>query len=175
MGVGGIATVTNSIVTNNESIRGEPNFLDIIAGTLISQFSLIAVGSDAMLGPLADNGGPTFTHALLPGSIAIDAGDPNASPGNDGIPDYDQRGLPYGRVVDGDGDGVATMDIGAFEVQSPPGPACDLDGFNGCDLEDIDALVAEIAALTNSLPFDLTSDGLVNLDDRDAWLGTGRG
>ena len=30
----------------------------------------------AMLGPLQDNGGPTFTHALLPGSPAIDAGDP---------------------------------------------------------------------------------------------------
>ena len=27
-----------------------------------------------LLGPLQDNGGPTFTHALLPGSPAIDAG-----------------------------------------------------------------------------------------------------
>ena len=39
-------------------------------------------------GPLQDNGGPTFTHALLPGSLAINAGDPNfVLP-----PDYDQRG-----------------------------------------------------------------------------------
>src|SRR5207249_38813 len=30
-------------------------------------------GADPMLGPLANNGGPTQTHALLPGSIAIDA------------------------------------------------------------------------------------------------------
>ena len=30
------------------------------------------------LGPLADNGGPTKTHALLSGSPAIDAGDPSA-------------------------------------------------------------------------------------------------
>ena len=32
------------------------------------------VNTDPLLGPLADNGGPTFTHALLPGSPAIDAG-----------------------------------------------------------------------------------------------------
>jgi hypothetical protein len=34
--------------------------------------------ADAMLGPLADNGGPTETHALLPGSPAIDAGPPTS-------------------------------------------------------------------------------------------------
>ena len=32
------------------------------------------INTEAMLGPLQDNGGPTFTHALLPGSPAIDAG-----------------------------------------------------------------------------------------------------
>src|SRR4029077_7720311 len=35
------------------------------------------INTDPMLGPLQDNGGPTFTHALLPGSPAIDTGDPN--------------------------------------------------------------------------------------------------
>ena len=35
--------------------------------------------ADPMLGPLADNGGPTKTHAPLPGSPAIDAGDPAAA------------------------------------------------------------------------------------------------
>ena len=34
------------------------------------------INTDPMLGPLQNNGGPTFTHALLPGSPAIDAGDP---------------------------------------------------------------------------------------------------
>ncbi len=38
------------------------------------------------------------------------------------------------------------------------------------DSEDIDALVAEIAAGTNGLAFDMTGDGLVDLADRDAWL-----
>ena len=32
------------------------------------------INTDPLLGPLQDNGGPTFTHALLPGSPAIDAG-----------------------------------------------------------------------------------------------------
>src|SRR4029077_6237493 len=35
------------------------------------------INTEPMLGPLQDNGGPTFTHALLPGSPAINAGDPN--------------------------------------------------------------------------------------------------
>lgn len=57
--------------------------------------------SDPKLSPLANNGGPTLTMALLPGSPAIDAGD-NAS-----APPTDQRGIP--RPV-----GVAA-DIGAYE------------------------------------------------------------
>ena len=43
---------------------------------------------DAMLGPLEDNGGPTFTHALLEVSPAIDAGDDSQAQGTD------QRGVP---------------------------------------------------------------------------------
>jgi predicted outer membrane repeat protein len=67
---------------------------------------------DALLGPLADNGGPTFTHALLPGSPAIDAGN------NSGAPDTDQRG--ESRPQDGNADGTTTVDIGAFEIAPPP-------------------------------------------------------
>jgi hypothetical protein len=66
------------------------------------------INTDPMLGPLQDNGGPTFTHELLTGSPAIDAGDPNFTP----PPDYDQRGSGYDRVAHG------RIDIGAFEVQS---------------------------------------------------------
>ena len=55
---------------------------------------------DPLLGPLADNGGPTQTMALLPGSPAIDAGDDSAL----GPPlnlAADQRGLPFVREVGG--------------------------------------------------------------------------
>lgn len=44
--------------------------------------------ADLRVGPLADNGGPTWTHALLAGSPAIDAGLPAACPLTD------QRGAP---------------------------------------------------------------------------------
>jgi parallel beta helix pectate lyase-like protein/polymorphic membrane protein len=70
------------------------------------------INTDPMLGPLQDNGGPTFTHALLPGSPAIDHGDPSFTP----PPDYDQRGPGYPRVMN------ARIDIGSFEVQATPTP-----------------------------------------------------
>ena len=35
------------------------------------------INTDPLLGPLQDNGGPTLTHLPMPGSPAIDAGDPN--------------------------------------------------------------------------------------------------
>ena len=38
------------------------------------------INTDPLLGPLQDHGGPTFTHVSLPGSPAIDAGDPNFTP-----------------------------------------------------------------------------------------------
>jgi len=70
------------------------------------------INTDPLLGPLQDNDGPTFTHELLAGSPAIDAGDPNFTP----PPDYDQRGPGYNRIANG------RVDIGAFEVQAVPSP-----------------------------------------------------
>jgi hypothetical protein len=64
-----------------------------------------------LLGPLQNNGGPTQTMALLPGSPAIDAG------GNTYATATDQRG--FARIVGG------TIDIGAYEVQ-PAGQATHL-------------------------------------------------
>jgi hypothetical protein len=49
--------------------------------------------SDPKLGPLQDNGGPTFTHELLSGSPAIDA-IPEGGNGYNGAPATDQRGEP---------------------------------------------------------------------------------
>lgn len=64
--------------------------------------------ADPKLAPLADNGGPTQTQALLTGSPAIDAG------ANSGAPTTDQRGVA--RPVDGDKNGSKIVDIGAFEA-----------------------------------------------------------
>jgi CSLREA domain-containing protein len=74
------------------------------------------LGVDPRLGPLQDNGGPTPTHALLSGSPAIDAGHP-AAPGSGeyACAATDQRGIT--RPQDGNGDGVARCDIGAYELE----------------------------------------------------------
>jgi hypothetical protein len=71
--------------------------------------------ADPKLSPLQNNGGPTQTHALLAGSPAIDAGNPNGCLDSTGAPlQIDQRGLP--RTTDGNGDGRAACDIGAVEL-----------------------------------------------------------
>ena len=79
-------------------------------------FGLRTIASNAvftsLIGPLADNGGPTLTHALLPGSLAIDA---VVDRGLAGACAVDQRGLA--RPIDGDGDGRAGCDVGAVEQQ----------------------------------------------------------
>jgi hypothetical protein len=70
------------------------------------------INTNPMLGPLQDNGGRTFTHALSTGSPAIDAGDPNFDPNVFNPPMlYDQRGSAYNRVA------LGRIDTGAFEVQ----------------------------------------------------------
>lgn len=68
-----------------------------------------AIPLDPGLGPLQNNGGPTETHALLSGSPAIDAGDGALAPAG-----TDQRGFP--RIADGNANGTAIIDIGAFEL-----------------------------------------------------------
>jgi hypothetical protein len=110
-GTGGIcssgATVQNTIASGNIAPPGyDPDF----SGS-ISSGGYNLIGGDAKLGPLQDNGGPTQTVALLPGSPAIDAGD------NTDAPEWDQRGPGYPRIVNG------TIDIGSFEVQNTVGPA----------------------------------------------------
>jgi hypothetical protein len=62
-----------------------------------------------VIGPLQDNGGPTFTHALLPGSPALGAGSCTDATGAPLV--TDQRGFPR--------PGSPGCDIGAFENQAP--------------------------------------------------------
>jgi hypothetical protein len=77
------------------------------------------INTDPKLGPLQDNGGPTSTHALLPTSPAIDAGDDSV------------LGDPYNLTTDQRGPGFprkacAHVDIGAYEFMSgvPPTVKC---------------------------------------------------
>ena len=113
----------NSLVTlNNTIVANSPSGGDVAGASLLGSHNLIEDGSggladsltgDPKLGPLADNGGPTLTMALLPGSPAIDAGDSGlvTNPPFPGPPFTDQRG--FARISG------AAVDIGAFEVQAP--------------------------------------------------------
>jgi hypothetical protein len=112
----GVMTLNNTIIANSSG--GDCGVG--VYGSLFSDasYSLVEDGScgltgvgnlagDPNLGPLVDNGGPTLTHALLEGSIAIDTGDPAYV----GPLTTDQRGTGFDRIVGG------RIDMGAFEVQ----------------------------------------------------------
>jgi hypothetical protein len=91
------------------------NLLETAAGCILSGVTYANISGDPLLADLADNGGPTLTQRLLPGSPAIDAGNHNdcTTPGS-AIISADQRGQP--RHQDGDDDGNVRCDMGAYEA-----------------------------------------------------------
>ena len=126
---GGIAnTVTATLNFTNTIVAGSPSGGDCVnSGTIgTNDKNLVQDGScsptvsgNPKLGPLQNNGGPTFTHALLTGSPAIDAGD-DAVLGNPFDLVTDQRGEGFPRKS------CAHVDIGAYEFAagSPPTITC---------------------------------------------------
>jgi CSLREA domain-containing protein len=84
------------------------NLIGTTSGCTFASQGTDITGQGAQLGPLADNGGPTQTHALGASSPAIDAADPTD------FPAADQRGIrrPQG----------PRPDIGAYELVPPPPP-----------------------------------------------------
>jgi gliding motility-associated-like protein len=116
-------SVYHTIIGGNSAIGGGPDLFTLsnIAGNFsllqdLSSGGLSGVnnlfGINPTLGVLRFNGAHTRTHALSPGSICIDVGDPSIiSP-----PPHDQRNAP--RILDGDESGGGSgsrIDIGAFE------------------------------------------------------------
>lgn len=117
---GAVATFQNSLVADNTAGGN-------CAGPVTSHgFNISSDGTcnfsafgdrndlDPRLGPLQNNGGPTQTMALLPGSRAVDAGNPGGC--TDGLGHLlktDQRGYPRP-----DREDLGGCDIGAFEKQS---------------------------------------------------------
>jgi hypothetical protein len=128
----GTVNVRNTIIANNTAstapdISGTVNSLgynlirNTTGTTITGNTTGNITGVDPKLSALRNNGGVTPTHALLPTSPAIDAGtncvvnlscptnNPPAALTTDG------RGTGFNRLKDGNTDGIATVDIGAFE------------------------------------------------------------
>jgi hypothetical protein len=106
------ATITSA---GNNHI-GDSNGDSIVAGVVYQASDIRDISP--LLGGLADNGGAVPTHALLPGSPAINTGD-NANavdPFTNSPLLFDARGTGFSRISD------AIVDKGAFEVQSTPIP-----------------------------------------------------
>jgi predicted outer membrane repeat protein len=111
-----LVTVQNSLIAENDGANCQGALFSL--GHNLEDGGTCALGhaSDQSntapsIGALATNGEATAFHALLSGSPAIDAGD------NAACLSVDQRGVP--RPLDGDGDGTAICDIGAYEYRAP--------------------------------------------------------
>lgn len=117
--LGGVETIQNSILAGNIAygtgrdccgsiVSSGYNLIGSTSGCTFSSNSGDLTNFHPLLDPLQDNGGTTYTHALLSGSPAINAGNP-APPGSGGgaCEADDQRAIP--RPVD------AECDIGAYE------------------------------------------------------------
>jgi hypothetical protein len=123
---------------------------------------ITALTDDPQLGPLANNGGPTPTHALTAGSPAVNQGSNSL-----GLT-TDQRGTAYSRVIAG------TADIGAFELQTSVGPALPGD-YNGNQVVDGADYVVWRKTLGAGVPpysgADGSGNGAVDTADYGVWRG----
>jgi CSLREA domain-containing protein len=144
----GATILRNTILANSaaggDCLIGATGIVANDGGNLVEDGSCgFPVGGDPLLGPLADNGGPTLTHLPLEGSPAVDtAAEAHCLPA-------DQRGVA--RPQDGDGDGEALCDIGSVEREGEDEPIAGLMAANNSPtlLGATTTLTATVTAGTN--------------------------
>ena len=152
-GATGTATLDNTIAgdANNGATDFQSNTINGGTSTTGGTNNLIENGSgfdgssnnaDPKLDPLADNGGPTETHALQPESPAIESGKPSGLT-------TDQRGQqrPHDDPYTGNATGGDGTDVGAFEAQTDAAPP---------DLSIDDVKVKEGNSATRNATFTVT-------------------
>ena len=121
--IGGRVTLNNTVVAGNTGadLAADGRLTVTGSNNLVPNFEPFAIyfadafplrSDDPLLGPLSDNGGATFTHALLSGSPAIDAGSSSS------VLTTDQRGAGFPRLSG------SAVDIGAFEFATLVNGAC---------------------------------------------------
>ena len=94
----------------NTIISSGYNIISITSGCDFTPSTGDLLNIEPAIGPFQDNGGPTFTHALLPGSLAINAGNPaGCTDQNGNLLTTDQRGVARPQGM--------TCDMGAFEFE----------------------------------------------------------
>ena len=156
---GGTVNIQNTIVAGNTASQSGPDIFhpfNSLGNNLIGKsdggsgftdgangdhVGTVAMPLDPKLGPLQDNGGPTFTMALLTGSPALDAGSDSVL----GTPLFlttDQRGTGFPRKAG------SHVDIGAFELQ-PCTLMCPADITQKNDTDQCGAVVTYPAPTTS--------------------------
>ena len=172
------STIVNSIVAGNTA-EGGSNNVNQGSATFSANFSLLGTGvtpstgsgnlfgNNPALGYLANNGGPTQTHALLPGSPAIDAGSNALAVDENGIPlSTDQRGAGFDRIQD-DGSGVSRVNIGAFEGVFLLG---DVNQDGMVDFDDISPFISLLSSDNLLNHADTNRDGEVDFNDISSFI-----
>ena len=170
----GTLNIANIIIANSTggSDLSGPGIVNLITGATATNnlITILALGSTAWatkvtsaalnLGPLQNNGGPTLTMALLPGSVAISTGSPtisNAPP----INGLDQRGVNRSSTAPS----IGAFEIGSFTAALNPtfGPTTSTaDGFT-VQITNYDAAFTFSGTATANGVVSISNAGLVTV------------